>query len=680
MAAPCAVSGTNGRMPAMKVLVVGSGAREHAIVWKLLQDARVRDVVVAPGNAGTALIAHNVEIDPLNNRQIADFALANHVELVVIGPEGPLAAGLADDIGGFGIPVFGPSRAAARIESSKWYAKELMRQAGIPTAAAEHFTSLHDAKAYVNYRSRPLAIKADGLAGGKGVTVAANAEEAIIALETIMVQLAYGEAGQTVVIEELLEGNEVSLMAFVDGQTVSPMVPACDYKRAGTGDIGPNTGGMGSYSPPSFFGPADVKAATERVLVPAVRALAQAGTPFKGVLYAGLMLTSEGPKVIEFNARFGDPETEVVLPRLKSSLLDIMLAVVQGNLNALTIEWDSEPCVGVVMASEGYPIKPRTGDRIEGLDRAAPGTLIFHGATRLVHRTERSRFVVPGRRPDPTPTGPAEVLTDGGRVLTVVAKGRTMAAARRSAYATLDQIEIPGAYYRFDIAEREMVISPDLYEQAPLLPVEDSEAAPQPAVLSAEPDANAQSRLAALQSQIQSGASPVLIAALRELVDQYPAWSEPVRALADANLRLGRFEDAARTWNRLIRMDPADPTAHHNLGAIYARQNEFELAEIEMREAIRISPDYVDAVSGLSTLLARRGDHAGALSQIEHAVRLQPKSAQLRLDFAQILDRGGERERAVEQARFASSLAQDQATRDDADTFIRRASGRRWFG
>jgi phosphoribosylamine--glycine ligase len=656
----------------MRVLVVGGGAREHTIVWRLVQDPRVSEVLVAPGNAGTAIIARNLDLPAKDVQPIVDAALTRAVDLIVVGPEDPLAAGIVDVAQRAGVPAFGPTRAAAQIESSKWFAKQLMARANIPTAAAERFTSLHEARAFLNFQPPPYVIKADGLAAGKGVAVATTKEEAFAILDRMMTQRVYGEAGETVVVEELLEGPEVSLMAFVDGETVVPMVPACDYKRAGDGDTGPNTGGMGCYSPPGFFGPDEVAWATEAILRPAVRALAAGGAPFRGVLYAGLMQTAEGPKVLEFNCRFGDPEAAVVLPRLKTPLLDVLRAVVDGRLADQPVEWDPEPCLAVVIASEGYPEQPQTGVRIEGLDRAEPGTWIFHAGTRLAPRPER-RSLMTRRLGEGSPLGTNEVRTSGGRVLTVVAKAPSIGQARRSVYATVGRIRIDGALYRRDIGERE--VTPGDAETP-------SEQAPacKPISVATDPGPEAHARLAELRQALAAGEPGLALQRLRDLLDEFPNWPTPARTLADASVRLGRYDEAASAWARVVRLDPEDAIARHNLAAVQVRQGNFELAEIEMREAARLDPDYVDARSGLATLLSRRGDFAGALIEIEAALKVEPRSAALRLDHAMILERAGRRESAAEAARYAANLAPDEATRGEAEALAKRLSGRRWFG
>ena len=418
---------------ALNVLVVGSGAREHAIAWKLAASPRVKRVLAAPGNAGTAALGQNLALDAGDFEGLAKAVEANGVDLVVVGPEGPLAAGIVDFFEKRSIPAFGPNRRAAEIEGSKTFAKDLMVKHRIPCAASETFDNFEQAKSYVLGLDRSPVIKADGLAAGKGVTVAETKEEAVQAVETAMVEGAFGDAGRMVLVEERLRGVEASVFAFTDGETVLTTIPACDYKRVCDGDSGPNTGGMGSYGPPEFLDEAMVRRVDETILTPTVLAMAKEGRPFKGVLYAGLMLDEGGPKVLEFNCRLGDPETQVILPRLKIDLLDVIEGVVNGRLARVELQWAQEACVGVVMASGGYPGSYRTGHPIGGLDKLDDGVMVFHAGT----RREGS-----------------QVLTDGGRVLTVSALGSDLREARDRAYANVQRITFDGAHYRRDIARR----------------------------------------------------------------------------------------------------------------------------------------------------------------------------------------------------------------------------------
>lgn len=420
----------------LKVMVIGGGAREHTLVWKISQSPKVKEIYVAPGSAGTGLIAKNLDIKATDLEALAKVSQERKIDLAVVGPEAPLAAGIVDLFQSRGIPVFGPSKEATKIESSKVFAKELMQRYGIPCAKSRSFSSFSAAKDYVRAQKPPIVVKADGLAAGKGSIVSHSIDEALKALSEIMEERIFGEAGDQVLIEECLMGKEVSLLAFTDGKTVVPMVPACDYKRAFDGDRGPNTGGMGGYSPPNFFDEEMVSRVRDTILEPTVRAMAKEGKPYKGVLYAGLMVTEEGPKVLEFNARFGDPENQVMLPRLKSDLVEIMLAVIDGRLEKIEVEWSDEACVGVVMASGGYPGSYKTGFPIEGLDRVDKGILVFHAGTKAEQ---------------------GKILTDGGRVLTVAATGKTIAEAREKVYSNISRIHFEGCHYRKDIAAREVV-------------------------------------------------------------------------------------------------------------------------------------------------------------------------------------------------------------------------------
>ena len=415
----------------MKLLVIGGGAREHSLVWKLLQSPKVEEIYVAPGNAGTGLVAHNLNISPSELEALAQAAEARNIDLTVVGPEAPLAAGVVDLFYERGLPIFGSTRAATEIESSKIFAKGLIERYGIPCARGAVFSSFREARDYVLEQQPPIVIKADGLAAGKGVTVANSMEDALGALSNAMEKRAFGSAGDRVIVEECLEGKEMSLLAFTDGETVVPMVPACDYKRVSDGDQGPNTGGMGSYSPPRFFSQNLMERAMRIILEPAVRAMAQEGRLYKGVLYAGLMVTAEGPKVLEFNARFGDPENQVIMPRLKTDLVDIMMVVVNKTLDEIDIEWSDEACVGVVMASEGYPGSYQTGFPITGLDKLDEGVVTFHAGTRMEN---------------------GQILTSGGRVLTVAASGGTIDEARDKVYSNIPRIHFHGCHYRRDIA------------------------------------------------------------------------------------------------------------------------------------------------------------------------------------------------------------------------------------
>ena len=403
-------------------------------MWKLVQSPKVKEIYIAPGNAGTAKVADNLDISPTNIEGLVKIAQGKSIELVIIGPEVPLADGVVDRFQGIDIPIFGPTKKAAQIESSKVFAKELMQKYGIPCARSASFSEYTRAKEYIQQQQLPFVVKADGLAAGKGVTVADSILQALDTLSNIMEARAFGAAGDKVVIEERLSGKEMSAFAFTDGKTVIPMVPACDYKPVYDGDQGPNTGGMGSYSPPHFMSPTLAKTIKETIMEPAVKAMAKEKRPYKGVLYGGLMITNNGPKVLEFNARFGDPEAQVTLPLLKTDLVDILLAVINGNLNRINVEWSEDACIGVVMASDGYPGSYETGFPITGLDELDRDIMVFHAGTKIGSE-------------------PGQVLTSGGRVLTVVATGKTIAEAREKVYANISRVHFEGCHYRQDIAE-----------------------------------------------------------------------------------------------------------------------------------------------------------------------------------------------------------------------------------
>jgi phosphoribosylamine--glycine ligase len=417
----------------LKILVVGSGAREHTLVWKLAQSPKAEEIYAAPGNAGTAKIAHNLDIKAEDIDGLLKFARENRIDLTVVGPEGPLAAGIVDAFVKIGMAIFGPTQKAAEIESSKVFAKELMQRHAIPCAASASFSELEKAREYLQNQKPPVVIKADGLAQGKGVIIAETIEDAEKTLTDIMQSKTFGAAGNRVVIEEHLFGREMSFFVFTDGEKVVPTVPACDYKRIYDGDKGPNTGGMGSYSPPPFYNDVMGSIIVKTIMEPVILALKDEGWRYKGALYGGLMIINHVPKVIEFNARLGDPETQVVLPRLKTDLVDIMLATINNELDKIKVEFSEETCVGVVMASGGYPGKYKTGFAISGLDEVDKDIMLFHAGTRI------------------NPEG--EVLTSGGRVLTVTATGKDLAEAREKVYKNITRIYFEGSYYRKDIAD-----------------------------------------------------------------------------------------------------------------------------------------------------------------------------------------------------------------------------------
>jgi phosphoribosylamine--glycine ligase len=424
----------------MRVLVMGGGAREHALCWAISRSPLLTKLYCAPGNGGTASFAENVTLDPMGFAACADWASANAIDLTIIGPENPLAGGIVDVFTERGLRVFGPTAGAARIEGSKAFAKRLMVAANVPTAPAEIFTGYDEAIQYLDRyeaegNSYPLIIKADGLAAGKGVVKAEDGAEARATLDDFMVRRTLGEAGMTVLIEECLTGTELSLFALCDGQRIALLAPACDYKRALDGDQGGNTGGMGAYSPPAFATPELLARIAATIIRPVVAALAAEGTPFRGLLYAGLMITESGPQVIEFNARFGDPETQVVLPRLESDLLELCAAVSDGALDRVAPPvWSAEAACGVVVAVAGYPGQYAKGAPITGLDALDPDILVFHAGT--------------ARQPD------GQLVTSGGRVLTLVARGATVAEARARVYANIARVTFVGARWRTDIAAR----------------------------------------------------------------------------------------------------------------------------------------------------------------------------------------------------------------------------------
>ena len=418
----------------MKVLLIGGGGREHALAWKLKQSPLLDTLYCAPGNAGIEEIARCVAVDVADHAAVARFCKANGIKLVVIGPEAPLVAGLADDLHAAGIKVFGPSREAARLEGSKGFTKDLCAEFGIPTAAYRRFGDGAAAKDYVATQSAPIVVKADGLAAGKGVVIAATREEADDAIDACF-SGAFGTAGAEVVIEEFLSGEEASFFALVDGETALPLATAQDHKRAFDGDTGPNTGGMGAYSPAPIMTPALCARVMDEIVAPTVRAMAARGTPFKGVLYAGLMIQDGASKLIEYNVRFGDPETQVLMPRLKSDLLPALLAVAEGRLGGTALDWHDDAALCVVMAAKGYPGQYEKGSEIRGLEDAGadPNVEIFHAGTKR-----------DGKR----------ILADGSRVLGVTARGNTIAEAKDRAYAAIDKIDWPGGFCRRDIGFR----------------------------------------------------------------------------------------------------------------------------------------------------------------------------------------------------------------------------------
>jgi phosphoribosylamine--glycine ligase len=428
----------------MRVLVIGKGGREHALAWKLARSPRAERVFCAPGNAGTAADAVNVPIEVSSFDHLARFAKKENIGLTVVGPEDPLAAGIVDYFQKEGLRIFGPTREAARLEASKVFAKSLMRHADVPTAEFRVFDHPDPARTFIESRNYPVVVKADGLAAGKGVIVCSTKEEALAAVERVMVREEFGRAaGRQVVIEKRLHGEELSIQALASGRTIVPLQPTQDHKPAFDGDTGPNTGGMGAYCPAPLAAPPLLDAIDRDILVPTVHAMKRSRRPFRGVLYAGLMVTSQGPRVLEYNCRFGDPETQPILMRLRTDLLDLLEAAVDERLAEFEgrLEWDPRPAVCVVLASKGYPGSYERGLIIDGLPQAGriPDVKVFHAGTRL-----------DGDR----------VRTDGGRVLGVTALGDTLADAQRRAYDAVARISFPGMFHRRDIANKALGQAP----------------------------------------------------------------------------------------------------------------------------------------------------------------------------------------------------------------------------
>ncbi|TCS79732.1 phosphoribosylamine--glycine ligase [Pectinatus cerevisiiphilus] len=419
----------------MDVLVIGSGGREHTLVWKLAQSSKAGKIYVLPGNPGMKDIAECVsDIDISDNNKIADFAKKNNIGLVVIGPEVPLMNGLVDALQKIGIPTFGPTMAAAQLEGSKSFSKKIMKKYAIPTAKYEIFHDAATAKEYIKKEGAPIVVKADGLAAGKGVIVAETVQQALDAIDEIMCDKAFGSAGDCVVVEEFLAGEEASVLAFTDGDTIIPMLAAQDHKRVFDGDKGPNTGGMGTYAPAPVVDDAMMKKVQKEVLEPIIAAMRKENRKYQGCLYAGLMITAAGPKVIEFNARFGDPETQVILPLLKSDLIEIMLSCTDGTLQKQNIIWDKKAAVCVVLASGGYPHQYKKGELINGIDEAnAAGALVFHAGT-----MEKN----------------GKIFTNGGRVLDVVATGEDIKEAIENTYKKVALINFNNMHFRHDIAQK----------------------------------------------------------------------------------------------------------------------------------------------------------------------------------------------------------------------------------
>jgi phosphoribosylamine--glycine ligase len=418
----------------MKLLVIGSGGREHAIAWKLAQSPKVQKVFVAPGNGGTALEGGLENVAITDFAELIAFAKKEHVHLTVVGPEAPLAAGIVDAFTEAGLKIYGPTRAAAQLESSKDFAKSFMQRHGIPTARHTTFEDAAAAKAYVEKHGAPIVIKADGLAAGKGVVVAMTKPEALAAIDAMLVDSRLGKAGARVVIEDYLDGEEASFIVMSDGAHALALATSQDHKRLRDGDHGPNTGGMGAYSPAPVVTPKVHARVMREIINPAIHGMAKDGVPFTGFLYAGLMIDKSGsPKTIEFNCRLGDPETEPIILRLKSDLLDLVEHGLAGTLDRVEPDWDRRAALGVVLAAHGYPEEPRKGDRITGLPKGAPDCMVFHAGTRLEGKA---------------------AMTNGGRVLCVTALGDSVKMARARAYAAVDAIRFDGMQYRKDIGHR----------------------------------------------------------------------------------------------------------------------------------------------------------------------------------------------------------------------------------
>lgn len=418
----------------MKVLVIGGGGREHALAWKISLSKLVKKLYAAPGNAGIAQVAECVNIKADDIDKLLDFAAKNKIDLTVVGPEAPLMKGIVDRFQEAGLKIFGPSKAAAELEGSKIFCKDLLRKNAIPTAAYKVFDNPADAREYIAQVGMPIVIKADGLAAGKGVVVCLHPEIAEKTISEMMEKRVFGDAGRRIIVEECLNGQELSVLAISDGETIAVLEPAQDYKRVFDGDKGPNTGGMGSYSPVPFVTPAIMDKVVSEVLVPTIHSMKKAGRPYQGVLYAGLMLTPKGIKVLEFNCRFGDPETQPLMMRLKSDLVEALLATAERRLSHLApLEWYDQPAVAVIMASKGYPGSYQTGLPIKGLESVKSGDSlqVFHSGTALADK---------------------QVVTTGGRVLAVTARAKDITAARQKVYDNIGLINFDGAFCRKDIA------------------------------------------------------------------------------------------------------------------------------------------------------------------------------------------------------------------------------------
>jgi len=418
----------------MNIMVIGSGGREHALCWKLKQSSLTEKLYCARGNGGTSKIAANIDITVSDNNAVKDFCKEHDIGFVVVGPEAPLASGLADALEEENIKVFGPSYSAARLESSKIFAKQLMGQYNIPTAAFRIFDDSEKAEEYIRSAGTPIVVKADGLAAGKGVIVAENVEEAVSAAKSMIDEKIFGSAGNKIIVEECLEGEEASILVITDGENIIPLVSSQDHKRVFDGDKGPNTGGMGAYSPAPVIDDTMFKEIIETIVAPTIKGLKEEGIHYKGVLYVGVMVTSEGPKVLEFNVRFGDPETQVILPRLRSDLAKLLLAAAEGDISGIEPEWDDRECVCVVISSGGYPGEYEKGKAIKGLSEAEEeGATVFHAGTRYEGDS---------------------LVTSGGRVLNVVGMGEDIKEAVANTYKAVEKIDFENMHYRKDIGHR----------------------------------------------------------------------------------------------------------------------------------------------------------------------------------------------------------------------------------
>ncbi len=418
----------------LKILVVGKGAREHALAWKVSQSSLVDDVFVAPGNGGTAEIAKNIDISETDISRLLDFVLKEKIDVTIVGPESSLEVGIVNLFRSRNLKIFGPTKEAALIETSKDFAKKLMVDNDIPTADYKTFDSYSDAKEHIRLIKFPCVIKADGLASGKGVVIANTYDEANRFLYEQMIEEKFGIAGKKVIIEEFLIGEEVSVFTFVDGKNISNVIAACDYKKLLEGDLGPNTGGMGSYSPPTYWSDDLSENIKNKIIYPTINALSNLGTPYSGILYSGLILTENGPKVLEFNCRFGDPEAQTILPLLKTDLVDLILKISDNKLNDINVQWADKNSVSIVLASGGYPEKYVTGYTIDGIEEISDSVLIFHAGTAIIPSSKL-------------------LVTNGGRVLTLTSLGNNLNEARNKVYSNLsNNILFENMFYRKDIA------------------------------------------------------------------------------------------------------------------------------------------------------------------------------------------------------------------------------------